>query len=67
MAEEYRDYHSALLRRSMEISSQAITAGSTAFGALLAGKDGVAPLGRVDVEISVSSCTGHAVHEGCRS
>lgn len=55
-----RENHIRLLRRCIELSIEARASGNTPFGCLLADSDGTILWEQGNVEITESSCTGHA-------
>ena len=52
--------HISYLKRTIELSEQAVRNGNTPFGALLIDKDGNIILEQENIEITEKDCTGHA-------
>ncbi|NBD23423.1 nucleoside deaminase [Paenibacillus glycinis] len=55
-----RERHIGYLRRSIEVSRMARTAGNTPFGAILVDAEGTVVLEQGNIEVTARNCTGHA-------
>lgn len=60
MSDNEKELHLFYIRKCVEVSRQARSAGNTPFGSLLVGPDGEVLMEQGNIEITAHVCTGHA-------